>query len=95
MVSRPVEGSKDRGSGAGAVGLAQLAEYILSAPHYTNWTPRESLLVFACTAAYTLALLGALWLGIRGMKQRGVPRSLRELREGREKAGEVVAPEGV
>jgi hypothetical protein len=47
---------------AGAVGLAQLAEFILSAPHYTNWTPQESLLVFACTAAYTLALLGALWL---------------------------------
>ena len=54
---------------AGAVGLAQLAESVLSGPHYQGWTAQESLMVFVANAVFTLLLLGALWFGPRLRRQ--------------------------
>src|SRR5262249_44171821 len=50
---------------AGAGGLAQLAESVLSEPKYGGWTPQQSLMVFVATAAFTALLLALLWLGPR------------------------------
>lgn len=48
---------------AATVGLAQLAESVLSADNYQGWTQSESLMVFTCNAVFTLVLLALLWLG--------------------------------
>jgi hypothetical protein len=61
---------------AATVGLAQLAEAVLSAPHYTGWTPTESLMVFTCNAAFTLVLLAVLWLWPRRLRTEPDTRGL-------------------
>lgn len=45
-----------------AIGLAQLAEYVLSSPGFVTWSPEWSARVFAATLLFTAAATIRLWL---------------------------------
>jgi hypothetical protein len=71
---------------AGAIGLAQLAESVLSGPNYVGWTPQESLMVFVANAVFTTLLLATLWYGPRLRRQAltaGAPTPMPTILPGR------------